>query len=370
MRSPDVVVIGGGVMGCAIALRLAQRGVRAIVLERSVPGAEASSVAAGILAPSIEHAPGTVEHALGLAGRDRHGTLAAELRDTLGIDVGFRRCGAMMVALGDDEARALADRAAGLELRAALVPGDEARRREPALSPDTRAALDLADEAQIEPPSLLRALAIGAERAGAVFRAGATVRGVRIEGGRALGVMTDGGTIDAAHVVVAAGSWTGQIPGLPAPASVVRPIRGQLVHAELRMPIARRVLFGAGGYVVPRPDGRVICGATMEDAGFQKEVTLGGALEVLSRATRLVPGLAGATLTGHAVNFRPSSPDTLPLVGPAGPDGLWLATGHHRNGILLAPVTADLIAESITGAASSFADLAALDPRRFARSAG
>lgn len=364
VRSPDVVVIGGGVMGCAVALRLAQRGARTLVLERSVPGAEASSVAAGILAPQIEHARGSSARALGIESRERHSQLANELRATLGIDVGLRRSGAMVIALEEHEAEALGE-------EGERITGTEARRREPRVSERAIAAIDLSDEAQLEPPLLLRALAIGAERAGATFRSGATVRGVRLEHDRARGVVTEDGTIDADHVVVAAGSWTGTIAGLPAIAAAVRPIRGQLVHAETRTPIASRILFGAGGYIVPRPDGRVICGATMEDAGFRKDVTVGGALEVLARATRLVPALGAASLTGHAVNFRPASPDELPLVGPAGPLGLWLATGHHRNGILLAPVTADAIAEAITGATSSIERvlLDAIDPRRFARPA-
>ncbi|WP_236604011.1 glycine oxidase ThiO [Sandaracinus amylolyticus] len=368
MSSPDVVVIGGGVMGCAIALRLATRGLRPVVLERSVPGAEASSVAAGILAPRIEHGEPGVATRCGVRSRELHERLAEELRERAGVDVGFRRCGAMIVATDDEDrlesrARSLRDGGAAAE----HLDADEARRREPELGPAVRGAIDLPEEAQVEPPVLLRALAIAAERAGARFRSGATVRGVRTEGARITGVLVDDGTIDAGHVVVAAGSWTALVPGLPAPAQVVRPIRGQLVHTERRPCIASRIVFGAGGYVVPRPDGRVVCGATMEDAGFAKEVTLGGVATVIARATRVFPALADAPLVSSAVNFRPASPDELPLVGPAGPEGLWLATGHHRNGILLAPLTAVLIAEMIAEGATSIPDAAALDPRRFAR---
>ncbi len=367
----DVIVVGGGVMGCSIALCLAKRGVGTVVLERSVPGAEASTVAAGILAPLIEHGFAGPETRLGIASRERHAAWAASLHDALGIDVGFRRCGAMWAALDEAEAASLdarATRIAEAGGRVERLSPDDARRREPGLSPAVLGALDLPEEAQVEPTIFLRALALEAAREGVVFRTGEMVRRVLVEGGRARGVQLERGRLEAAHVVVAAGSWTSLVPGLPAPAAAVRPIRGQLVTCERRPLVARRVLFGAGGYIVPRPDGRVVCGATMEDKGFQKEVTLGGLAEVLSRALRLAPGLADAALLGHAVNFRPASPDTLPLVGPAGPEGLWLATGHHRNGILMAPLTAEIIADAITLTPSTLPDLPALDPRRFGAS--
>jgi glycine oxidase len=366
----DVVVIGGGIMGCAIAHQLAIRGARTVVLERSVPGAEASSVAAGILAPRIEQSRGAALR-IGIDSLERHAPLAARLRDELGIDVGLRLCGAIALAWDERELRELEARAAtlGSTAEAELLDGDEARRREPKISRQAIGALDLPREAQVEPPLLLRAIALAAERAGAVFRSGSAVRQVRVERDRARGVVLEDGSLDAGHVIVAAGSWTALVPGLPAdPASRVRPIRGQLVHAELRPPIARRVLFGAGAYVVPRPDGRVVCGATMEDVGFRKEATLGGIGEVIARAIRIAPDLAGAAIGAHAVSFRPWSPDDLPLVGAAGPDGLWLATGHHRNGILLAPLTASVIADLVTDGRTTIADADAMDPRRFARS--
>jgi glycine oxidase len=365
VATPDVVVIGGGVMGCAIALRLAERGLKPTVLERSVPGAEASSVAAGILAPLVEHGRPDVATRIGVTSREMHAALAQKLREEVAIDVGFRRCGAMHVALDDGDAAELPDRARAIEAaggKVEVLADREARKREPGLSLDVRLALDLPEEAQVETGLFVRALAIAAQKAGATFRTGSTVRGLRVEGDRARGVMLDGGPLDAAHVVVAAGAWTSQVPGLEA--WRIRPIRGQLLTADVRPPIARRILHGRAAYVVPRPDGRVVCGATMEDAGFEKEITLGGIGGIIASALRLAPGLARATLLSHAVNFRPESPDGLPLVGPAGPAGLWLATGHHRNGILLAPITAELVADAIAGRASGVADAAALDPRR------
>jgi glycine oxidase len=372
VSSPDAIVIGGGVMGSAIALRLASRGVRTLVLERSVPGAEASSVAAGILAPRIEHPEIGPALRLGMKSRDLHEGLAHEMRENLGIDVGFRRTGAMIVSF-DHEREDLEARAAIMKKMGApaeFLDGDRARQREPNLSTEVRCAIDLPDEAQVEPPLLLRALAIGAARAGAEFRSGTTVHHVQVERGRARSVLLDTGKIHADHVIIAAGSWTSLVQGLPKAASVVRPIRGQLLHCEMRPCVAKRVLFGAGGYVVPRPDGRVVCGATMEDVGFRREITLSGMAGIIARATRVVPALAHAELTHSAVNFRPMSPDELPLIGCAGPDHLWLATGHHRNGILLAPLTAELIADFVTQSPSCIDgdDARAIDPLRFANS--
>lgn len=356
-------------MGCTIALRLASRGVRTLVLERSVPGAEASSVAAGILAPRIEHRELGPALRLGLESRRLHEDLAHELRETLDIDVGFRRTGAMIVGFAGErdalEACACAMKKMGAPIE--LLDGERARQREPNLSLNIEAAIELPDEAQVEPPLLLRALAIGAAHAGAELRSGTTVRQILVERGRARGVLLDTGAMQAEHVIVAAGSWTSMVQGLPREVPQVRPIRGQLLHCEMRPRVARRILFGAGGYIVPRPDGRVVCGATMEDVGFRSEVTLAGVREIISRATRVVPALGEAKLSASAVNFRPMSPDELPLVGSAGPEHLWLATGHHRNGILLAPLTAELIADFVTNSPSRILrdDARAIDPRRF-----
>ena len=355
-----MVIVGGGVMGCAIALRLASRGLEVMVLERSVPGAEASSVAAGILAPCIEHGDDAYARELGVASRELHASLARELAE-LGLSSGFRRSGAMRVAFAEAERTTLASSAS----LGTLLDGDAARRIEPRLAESVIAALDLPEEAQCEPRLLLRGLAIAAERAGARFSTGAIVRGVRVERERVVGVDVEGMLVPAGHVIVAAGSWTSLVPGLGASGSVVRPVRGQLVHLDARSPLVSRVLFGASGYVVPRADGRVVCGATTEEVGFASEVTAGGVATVLSRALRVVPALSHARFVSADVSFRPGSPDDRPLVGPAGPEGLWLATGHYRNGILLAPITAAIIAAQLVGEPPPI-DVAQLDPRRFA----
>lgn len=352
----SVVIVGAGLIGSSIAWELAKSGASVTVLERSVPGAEASTVAAGILAPRIEHEGGALL-SFGLASLEAHARWSDELH-ALGLETGFCRSGALEVALDAPAAEALAQRGGR------VVDGAEARRLEPALSPEVRAARVLDHEAQTEPVRLLRALLLAAERAGARFVTSTSVEGIAREGGRVVGVSLGHETVRADVVVLAAGSWTGQLKGLPASLErTVRPVRGQLVHLDARRPIVSRIVFGEGAYVVPRRDGRVVVGATMEEAGFSRAITLGGAIDVASRALRTVPALAAAEVVSHAVNFRPAPSDALPLVGEAEP-GLVLATGHFRNGILLAPATAEVIADLVLERAPRHA-AGAFDPRRF-----
>ncbi len=375
----DVVIVGGGVMGCSVALRLAEAGLRPLVLERSVPGAEASSAAAGILGPLAEadHATPAVRPAaalrLGVKSRQLHAALAEQLRAEHGVSVGFRRCGLMRVAFDERELESL-DRHAALLERAIVerIDGDEARRREASLSPDVVGALDLPEEAQLEPPLLLRGLALAAERAGAVFRSGAYVREVIVEGERARGVRVGRERVEAEHVVVAAGSWTDLVRGierdLDLEAAGLHPVRGQIVATETRPPVFRRIVFGAGGYVVTRPDGRALCGSTEEHVGFRREVTFAGMRGILDLALRIAPRMAEAPVLDRWSSFRPGTRDGLPLVGPTGTEGLWLATGHFRNGILLAPITAEIVRSAILRQPLPLGS-EAVDPRRFRRRA-
>lgn len=366
MNSPEVIVVGGGVMGCSVALELARRGLRTLVLERSVPGAEASTAAAGILGPSLEAHEAGPSLRLGVRSRERHRELADFFREEHGIDIGFRRSGGLVAAFDAGEAEALEARAAMLEragVRVERLEASIARRAEPALAPEVTMALSLPDEAQLDPHLLLRALAIAAERAGAVFRSGAYVREVHVEGGRARGVICGDEILHADAVVVAAGSWTGLVGGLGLPVGIT-PVRGQVVATQTRPPLFSRLVFGAGGYVVTRPDGRVLCGSTEEHVGFQKEVTFGGLSRILAIACRLAPSLRDAPFESAWASFRPASPDALPLVGRLAPEGLFIAGGHFRNGILLSAITAEILADVIQREPID-EDAARLDPRRF-----
>ena len=328
----DIVVVGGGVMGTASAWELARSGRRVLVLERSVPGAEASSAAAGILGAQVEaHAPGPL---VGLARESRrlYPAWVRALERATGIDTGYRECGVLKVAFRT------------AELSRALT------QREPALSARLKGGLAFDGDARIEPRLLFRALHIAAARAGVVFRSGAYVRRVVTEAGRAVGVaLDDGSVIRAAHVLVAAGSWTSLVEGLGIPPGVVVPARGQIVELETPEPLLKSVVFGPRAYLVPRDDGRLLVGSTMEFVGYLREVTAAAVRDLLTAAIELVPALGAASMKESWSSFRPYTKDELPLIGACGVPGLWLASGHHRNGILLAPVTAAIVGALVRG---------------------
>jgi len=364
----DVAIIGGGIMGCAIALRLAQRGVAVTVIERGIPGAEASSAAAGMLAPQMEADVAGPLLDLGLASRALYPALADELREATGIDIGLVRSGVLALALDESAEAQLGAKVAwqhGAGLRVEHLSGAAAREREPALGPAVRAALAFPDEAQVTAQPLARAFSQAAAAAGARFIQGRYVRRVRVEGNAVTGVDLDGDTLSAGTVIVAAGSWSGLIEGAGIPASLVRPARGQLVAIETRPPLFRHVLYLHGrGYLVPRRDGTVVAGSTVEMVGFRKEVTVGGLVQILDLARLLVPSLTDAPVVASWSNFRPCTQDHLPVLGATSVSGLVLATGHYRNGILLAPITAELIADVVTRRLPRF-DLSPFSVGRF-----
>lgn len=347
-----VVVVGGGVMGCATALELAKRGVKDIVLlERAVPGAEASSAAAGMLAAQVE-AKDHEERARYVKARAAHAPWAEELRELTGIDIAYRKSGALEVASNETDIAHMRERveanlAAGLT--AQLVSGAEARTIEPCLRADVLGGAWFPDEAQVDPPQLLRALVAAVARAGIVVKSGTTVSSLIQERDTCRGVVLDGSEeLRADAVLLAAGSWSSLVPGVPKSLPTVRPVRGQLVQLEERPPRLERIVFMEGGYVVPRGDGRVICGSTMEDVGHRREVTAAGVHTILGNAIRIAPSLAQAELSRAWCNFRPHAPGG-PLVGASPLPGLFLATGHYRNGILQAKITAEAAAQSVVG---------------------
>ena len=353
MSLPDVVVVGGGVIGCALARKLALAGARVTLLERDEPGAHASWAAAGMLSPLAEaDEPGPFLDLL-RDSRALYPDFARTLEEETGIAVGYRTEGSLFLALAAADERTLQHRyewqsAAGLPVE--RLTGAEALRLEPALAPATRAALRFPEDHQVDNRLLARALPAAARAAGAEIRIGVEARRVRVKGRKAAGVVTAvGERIDAGAVVVAAGSWAGTLAGLPRPVPVF-PVHGQLLALGVAPPPFGHVVHSPRVYLVPRAGQRVIAGATVERIGYEKMVTAGGLLGLLAPAIELVPSLRNAPLVESWSGLRPGTPDDLPILG-ADPEvgGLFYATGHYRNGILLAPVTADLVAGAVLG---------------------
>lgn len=352
-RTCDAVIVGGGIIGLAAGWRLRQAGLSVIVVERGHAGAAASSAAAGMLAPSVE--AGTENDggfpALCRAGFAMWPDFACELQSATGADVELRTDGILVVVR--DGARAERPKAGDLKEQSAGPPvqwlsAREARTLEPALAPDIQGALFFPEDGQVNNRLAVAALVRAFRGAGGMLLEGTPVTGLRIRNGRAEAVLTDAGPIAAGVVVLAAGAWAGALPGWPDSAlPPVRPVKGQMAALRPRRPAMERVVWGPGGaervYLVPRADGRVLIGATVEEAGFDTNVTATGLGGLLRSAVAVMPALAGAELADHWAGLRPGSPDDVPLVGRSPIGGLVWATGHHRNGILLAPLTADAV---------------------------
>ncbi len=365
----DVIVVGAGVMGCAVALRLAQRGARVTVIERGIPGAEASSAAAGILGPQWEsEGPGALLE-LGLRSRALYPAFASELRELTGIDIGHARSGLIELALDEADEASLAARRTwqtARGLRAELLTTSELAKLEPELGPAVRLGLRYADEGHVHARALARALSQAAAVVGARFVTGRYVRRVTTAGGRVTGVELDGEMLPGGQVVLCAGSWSSLVEGGGVPSPAVRPARGQMVAIETRPPLFRHVLVAhQRGYLVPRNDGVALAGSTLEMVGYRKEVTVAGLHDILGLSRTLVPALGEAPVVETWANFRPLSPDGLPILGKTPIAGLLVATGHHRYGILLTPITAQIIAELAT-AGTTGVDITPFAVGRFA----
>ncbi|HEV7804445.1 MAG TPA: glycine oxidase ThiO [Solirubrobacteraceae bacterium] len=358
----DVVVIGGGVIGLAVAWRAARRGASVCVLERGELGGGTSHVAAGMLAPVTEADPGELALLdLGLRSARMWPAFAAELAEASGVDPGLRRCGALVVARDRDEAEALdreltLRRKLGLDVQR-LLPS-AARRLEPALTPTMRLALDVPGDHAADPRTTVIALAEASRRTGVDLYTHATAQRINLDGAKISGVQLAGGAVVATEqVVVAAGAWSGAIAGLPAAARFpLRPVKGQIMR--LRDPagpgLLTRIVRFEGGYLVPRGDGRYVLGATMEERGFDTSVTAGGLYELLRDAGELVPGIHELLVEETSAGLRPATPDNAPVLGRSSEiEGLSWATGHHRNGILLAPATAEIVAATLAGGADA-----------------
>ncbi|OEJ98273.1 glycine oxidase ThiO [Streptomyces thermolilacinus] len=355
----DVLVIGGGIIGLVTAWRAAQRGLPTAVADPE-PGGGAARVAAGMLAAVTElHYGEETLLGLNLASAERYPGFVAELEEAAGLDVGFRTSGTLAVALDADDRAHLRELHA-LHLRCGLasewLTGRECRRLEPMLAPGVRGGLRVDGDHQVDPRRLSAALVAACERAGVVFHRAAAER-LSVVGGRAAGaVLADGTEVAAGQVVLAAGSMSGRLGGVPEEVlPPVRPVKGQVVrlavpeaYAPFLTRSVRAVVRGSHVYLVPRENGELVIGATSEEMGWDTTVTAGGVYELLRDAHELVPGLTELPLTETCAGLRPGSPDNAPLLGPTALPGLHLATGHYRNGVLLTPVTGDVMAAVLT----------------------
>jgi glycine oxidase len=379
-----VIVLGGGVIGLSVALAARERGMTVTVLERDRIGAGASSAAAGMLAPVAEaEFGGAAAHLLqmGLRSAAMWPQFADRLAEASGEDVGLRPAGTLMVARDDDEARELERQIAfreSLGVEAVRLRASEAREREPALAPTVRLAMEAPNDHSVDPRAVLRALRRACETAGVtvIEEAGSVCLSLDASDARVAGaVIRDGASGGgelwrSEHVVIAVGAWSADGCGVPAAARVpVRPVRGQVLR--LRDPggpgLLGRVVRVQRSYLVPRADGRYVLGATVEERGFDLAPATGGVFELLRDAHEVVPGVSELHIEELCVGLRPGTPDNLPVIGAGALDGLYWATGHYRNGILLAPLTGELVAAALTGDGTAAHDLLApCDPARFA----
>lgn len=349
--SSDIVIVGGGVIGLSLARALAAGGASVTVVERGLVGGQASGAAAGMLAPLAEaHGPGPFV-TLGLESLRRWPEFATCLRDETGLDSEPHGPGMLRVAFDQSEADALRS-AFDWQSKAGLpvewLDGDAARALEPSLSPAVVAAVRSPDERHVEPPRLMAALAQASTRRGVQIRQNASVTEFVTTGHRVTGVRTLTETFSCGVVVVAGGAWTGEIGHWLNASLPIFPVRGQILAlVGLPLPI-RHTIYGASGYAVSKADGRIVVGATEDDAGFDTRPTAGGVAHLLETAVRLVPALAAAPFERVWAGLRPACRDSLPILGPLpGWENAHVAAGHGRNGILLAPVTAEIVVHQL-----------------------
>ena len=356
----DVLIIGGGLIGLASAWRLAERGAKVTVYDPA-PGGGASHVAAGMIAPVTEVAYGE-EHRLAcmVAAARRWPDFAHDLHAAVGADVGYRAAGTLLVGFDRDDAAALDDLHAyqvELGLQVQRLRGRQARAREPLLSPRVRTGLFTVEDHRADPRAVVAALRRACTEAGATIEY-RRVAALEQRRGRISGVRgQDGHRRPAGEVVLAAGAWSATIDGLPEQARPpVRPVKGQLLHlrdpsgSALLSTTVRGLVRSRALYLVPQPDGRVVVGASQEERGFDTTVTAGAVRELLDDASTLIPGLDELELLEAIAGLRPTTPDNAPVLGRCDIDGLTLATGHYRNGVLLTPLTAETVSALVAGA--------------------
>lgn len=367
MNTFDVAIVGGGLIGAAAALELRARKLAVVLLDRQQPGREASWAAAGMLAPGPDDPRSIALVPLAKKSLELYPEFIAAVERASRRSTGFMRQPTLQAFFGSSGESERDEFVAGhkrLGLSAEAILVSSARELESSLGPAITAAAQLPEEATVDPRLLTDATVLAAAAQGVEIRANCGVTGLRREGGRCVGIVTETAEIAAGHVLLAAGCFSSVALPEIACYAPTRPVRGQML--ALRHPRVKlgRVLRSANGYLVPRVDGRILAGSTLEDAGFEKVVTQEGVRKIMAAALDLVPALVDAEVVEMWAGLRPGSPDDLPILGPSDIEGLLVATGHYRNGILLAPVTAKLVAAWISGE-SSVVDATMFSPLRF-----
>ena len=362
----EVVIAGGGLIGGAIALELALAGVRVAICEQGDPGRESSWAGAGILSPAPENLATIPLVPLGKASMALYPDFIACVEEISAQDVGFRAKGTLEALFSRDAARELSTHVAlhhGWGLQAEAISAEDARELEPALSPELEAAVLRPDEASVDNRSLTQAVLEAARKSGVEIFANHEVQGIWREKQRCAGLLLKNERVSAEWTIIAAGSFSANIAGVNTYAPV-RPAKGQMISLRADQTKIERVLWSDKIYLVPRNDGRILAGATVEYVGFDRTITAGGLEKILSGALELAPDLAHARVEETWAGLRPDSPDHLPILGPTDIDGLLIATGHFRSGILLTPITAKLIREWVTRQSVSV-DWERFSPLRF-----
>lgn len=365
-RVSDLLIVGGGIIGLAVAREAARAGLSVRLLERGDPGCEASSAAAGMLSAQVHTEAASPLLELALASRDLYPGFIAEVREESGIDLRPSDYGTLLVArrpstLDSIEKQERFQRAAGLPLE--RLDGQEIRRLEPSLAEDVLEGLYFQRDVSVDSALLVRALATAAGRAGVALHPGLPASRLLVEGGRIEGVEAGARLFTAGAVLIAAGAWSGEVNGAGVPPLPTHPVRGQMVSLVAAAP--RRIVFDETCYLVPRDHGRLLVGSTMERVGFDRRVTAEGITGLTAAASALAPDLGRAPIISTWAGLRPATDDGLPAIGPGSLPGLYYACGHLRHGILLAPITARLFVRMLCGEPAEH-DLAPFDPQRFA----
>lgn len=371
MKTFDAAIAGGGLIGCAIALELSRSGLRVVLFDARDPGREASWASAGILSPAPENSAMLAMVPLGRASLAMYPDFIASVEEVTGLPTGFRARGtveALFSRHAREELNTIIALHHGLGLKAEALSAGEARELEPALSEEIEAAVLRPEEASVDNRLLSTALLEAAKRSGAQVFADSRVQSIWRENSHCSGLILGGGEkISARHTIIAAGCFSSQIVGVEELAPV-RPAKGQMVSMRCEQAKIERVLWSERIYLVPRNDGRILAGATVEHVGFDKTVTALGIHSNLDGAIELVPALASARVEETWAGLRPDTPDHLPIIGPTDVDGLLIATGHFRSGVLLTPITARIIGDSVLGKMPTL-DCDRFSPLRFRQAA-